>query len=203
MMRLFWSSRSPFARKVMVAAHELGMADCITPERVVVSATEGNPQVMAHNPLGQIPTLLLADGSALFDSAVILEWLDSQHGAHRLLPADAARRFAVLRLQSLGDGIMENSIRRLGEHQRGPLGSPPHAAAQASRIACTLDRLEREAEALEVVTAGSIAIACALAHLDFRHAGLQWRNGRPALDAWHARFTERPAMRATAYRDEH
>jgi glutathione S-transferase len=202
MMKLFWSSRSPFARKVMVAAHELGIADHITAERVVVSAHGSNAEVMAHNPLSQIPTLLLADGTALFDSSVIVEWLDLQHGPHLLLPQQPEQRFTVLRLQALGDGIMENSIRRLGETQRGPLASLPHATAHAFKIAAALDRLEQEVQALEAVTAGSISIACGLAHLDFRHADMAWRSGRPALAAWHAQVSGRDAMRATAYRDE-
>ena len=202
MMTLFWSSRSPFARKVVTAAHELGIAERITLERVVVSASDSNPQVAAHNPLSQIPTLLLEDGTALFDSAVILDWLDATHGPGRLLPADPARRFAVLRQQALGDGIMENSIKRLGERMRGPIASAPHAAANALKIGQALDRLEGEASELEAVTAGSIAIGCALAHLDFRHEDLNWREGRLQLAAWHARFSERPAMRATAFRDE-
>jgi glutathione S-transferase len=202
MMKLFWSSRSPFARKVVAAAHELGIADRIALERVIVSGTATNEAVMAHNPLGQIPTLLLPDGSALFDSAVIVEWLDLHHGPHRLLPADPPARFAVLRLQAIGDGIMENSVRRLGERTRGPIGSAPHAAANWAKIAAALDRLEREVPGLETPSAGSVAIACALAHLDFRHGDGEWRAARPALAEWHARFSARPSMQATAYRDE-
>jgi glutathione S-transferase len=201
MMRLFWSSRSPFARKVVAAAHELGIADRIALDRVVVSGTATNEAVMAHNPLGQIPTLLLPDGSALFDSAVIVEWLDRKFGP-LLLPAETAARFAVLRLQAIGDGIMENSVRRLGERARGPIGSAPHAAANWAKISAALDRLEREVSSLEAPSAGSVAIACALAHLDFRHGDQEWRAARPALADWHARFSARPSMQATAYRDE-
>ena len=201
-MKLFWSSRSPFARKVVAAAHELGVADRLQLERVVVSATEPNAAVMAHHPLSQIPTLVLPDGTALFDSAVIVEWLDLTFGPHRLLPADPAARFPVLRLQAMGDALMENSVRRLGERSRGPLYSAPHADACWLKIAGALDRLEQEAATLEAVTAGSLAIACGLAHLDFRHADQPWREGRPALAAWHEGFAARPSMRATAYRDE-
>ena len=76
-MKLFWSSRSPFVRKVMVTAHELGLAGQIACERVVVSASAPNAAVMQHNPLGKLPTLVLDDGSALYDSPVICEYLAS------------------------------------------------------------------------------------------------------------------------------
>jgi glutathione S-transferase len=201
-MQLFWSSRSPFARKVTVAAHELGVAERLRLERVVVSMDRANDQVMAHNPLSQIPTLVRPDGRALFGSAVIVEWLDWRFGPGRLLPAGGEERFAVLRAQAIADGIMENSIRRLGERARGPLFSEPHSTASWLKIRAALDGLEREGEELETVNAGSIAVAVAIAHLDFRHGDQDWRRGRPGLAAWHDRFSARPSMRATAYRDE-
>jgi len=200
-MRLFWSSRSPFARKVVAAAHEIGIADRIALERVVVSQTALNETVLAENPLGQIPTLILPDGTTLFDSAVILDWLDHRFGP-RLLPRDPEARFAVLRLQALGDGLMENSIRRLGETLRGELRSEPHAEGNRGKIARVLDHLEPQAGQLSP-DAGGIAIGCALAHLDFRHDDLAWREGHPKLAAWHAAFSERPSMRLTAYSNEY
>lgn len=200
-MKLFWSSRSPFVRKVMIAAQELGIADRITPERVVVSATAPHDGVMHHNPLSQIPTLVLPDGSALFDSAVIVEWLDAQFGP-RLFPAEKEARFAVLRLQALGDGLMENSVRRLGETTRGTLRSEPHFAAHAVKMRRVLDALDPLAKDFGV-DAGTIAIASGLAHLDFRHADLDWRNGHPRLAAWHEDFSQRPSMTRTAYSNEY
>src|SRR5262245_9127917 len=91
-MTLLWSSRSPFVRKVMVAAHEAGLAQRIRPQRVVVSANKPNPEVMAANPLNKIPTLILADGSALYDSRVICEFFDTLHEAAPLFPRDPSRR---------------------------------------------------------------------------------------------------------------
>jgi glutathione S-transferase len=200
-MRLFWSSRSPFARKVVAAAHELGVADRLRLERVVVSQTAPNADVLARNPLGQIPTLILPDGSAVFDSAVILDWLDTRFGP-RLIPREGASRLSVLRLQAIGDGLMENSVRRLGERFRGPLASEPHAVAAWMKILRVLDHLEAEAESLGA-DAGGVAIACGLAHLDFRHGDQDWRAAHPRLAAWHAGFSERPSMQLTAYRDEY
>jgi glutathione S-transferase len=194
---LYWSSRSPFARFVMVAAHELGLADRLALERVVVSARGTNPEVMAHNPLNKIPTLLPGDGAALFDSRVIVEYLDTCFGEGRLLPADPARRWPVLRLQALGTGLMELNVARLGEANRGALSSAEHAAAFRAKTVATLDLLEREALALQPLSAGSIAMAVALAHLDFRFAEDRWRDGRAALAEWFTRFNARPSMQAT------
>src|SRR5262249_30120247 len=104
-MKLMWSSRSPFVRKVMVAAHEVGVAGRIATERVVVAADKPNAQVMALNPLSKIPTLVLDDGTALYDSRVICEYLDALHDGPRLFPADPAARWRALRRQALGDGV--------------------------------------------------------------------------------------------------
>jgi glutathione S-transferase len=97
---------------------------------------------------------------------------------------------------------MENSVRRLGEANRGALRSEPHAAAHAVKIARTLDALEQHAAGFGV-DAGTIAIAAGLAHLDFRHADLAWRDGHPALAAWHEAFSRRPSMTHTAYSNEY
>lgn len=196
-MQLLWSSRSPFARKVMVAAHELGIADRIAPVRVLVSAPTCNPEVMRLNPLGRIPTLVLEDGTALIDSPAIVEFLDVTHGGGRLLPHEPERRWPVLQLQALGDGLMTLTVLRLGERTRGALASAPHAEAFRAKAAATLDRLEAEAGRLGPVSAGSIAVACALSYLDFRFADDAWREGRPALEAWHAAFSRRASMLAT------
>jgi glutathione S-transferase len=200
MMKLFWSSRSPFARKVVVAAHELGIADQIALERVVVSAKTTNAAVTHHNALGKIPTLLLEDGTALFDSPVILAWLDAQFGGGRLVPLDG-RRWTVARLEAMGDGLMDLSVARLGEVNRGPLRSAEHYDAFVAKIRSVLDWLEQETALLEPLSAGSIAVATGLAHLDFRFAEEAWRTGRPRLAAWFDAFAQRPSMRATQPED--
>lgn len=199
MMRLLWSSRSPFARKVMVAVHELGIADQVAAERVVVSATTANPVVMAANPLGQIPTLVLEDGTALFDSRVILEALDARHGPGTLLPMEPGPRLDALRVQALGDGLMGLNVLRLGERGRGAGESAPHQQAFAAKSQAALDQLEQQAPL--PWTVGGIAVACALSHLDFRFPDDAWREGRPRLAAWHAETARRPSMQATAFQD--
>jgi glutathione S-transferase len=204
-MKLYWSSRSPFVRKVMVAAHEVGVANRIVCERVVVSANKPNPDVMAVNPLNKIPTLVLEDGAALYDSRVICEYFDSLHGGTKLFPTEPAPRWSALRLQALGDGLMEAIVLRLGEQNRAlPNQSETHLAAYRLKIATALDRLEGTAETLaEPVRVGHIAVACALGHLDFRFAADEWRAGRPGLARWYAGFAIRPSMQATQYVDAH
>jgi glutathione S-transferase len=200
-MKLYWSSRSPFVRKVMVTAHELGLAGRIRTDRVLVSAVAPNADVMAVNPLNKIPTLILDDGTALYDSRVICEYLDTLHAGPKLFPAGASARWAALRRQALGDGLMEVIVLRLGEQNRPPATqSEKHLSAYRLKVATTLDHLESEADSLAgPLGIGHIAVACALAHLDFRFAADNWRAGRPTLAQWYGEFARRPSMQATEY----
>lgn len=202
-MKLFWSSRSPFVRKAMVTAHETGRAGGLQTQRVVVAANSPNPEVMAVNPLNKIPTLVLEDGTALYDSRVICEFFDSMHDGPKLFPTDPSQRWTALRRQALGDGLMDTILLRLGEQARSPeTQSEKHLSAYRLKMAATLDRLETEAAGLEgPLTIGHIAIGCALAHLDFRFAADDWRAGRARLARWHAEFARRPSMLATEFVD--
>src|SRR5262245_24441340 len=202
-MKLLWSSRSPFVRKVMVAAHETGLAGRIRTERVVVAANKPNADVMALNPLNRIPALVLEDGSVLQDSRVICEYLDALHDGPRLFPSDGAVRWSALRRQALGDGLMEVIVLRLGEQNRvRETQSESHLAAYGLKIASTLDRIEVEGAGPAGTTdIGQVAIACALAHLDFRFPSDDWRADRPKLAAWYDDFARRPSMQVTAYAD--
>jgi glutathione S-transferase len=200
-VKLLWSSRSPFVRKVVVVAHELGIADRIALERVNVTSKETNADVMSRNPLNKIPTLLLDDGSIMIDSPVIAEYLDETFGKGELFGRDTARRWQIRRLHALGDGVMGFNISRLGEKARGEQASEAFATAFIAKTNATLDTLEAETDSLAPLTIGSIAVAVALAHLDFRFAKDGWRDRRPKLAAWHAGFAERPSMRATEPKD--
>ncbi|MCK8784895.1 glutathione S-transferase family protein [Roseomonas sp. NAR14] len=207
-MKLHWSPRSPFVRKVMIAAHELGLADRIETVRTVVRLGAPNPVLLPDNPLSKIPTLVLADGSALFDSLTIIEYLDDLagkdgHGA-RLFPEGAARWPALTR-HALGNGLLDLLILWRNERDK------PEAARTAEwlesfavKAAATLDRLERDTPAFAALPfdIGHIATGCALSYLDFRFPDLPWREGRPALADWHAGFAARPSALATAVIDD-
>ncbi|MBW8270411.1 glutathione S-transferase [Caldovatus sp. SYSU G05006] len=201
-MVLHWSSRSPFVRKVMVVAHETGQAGRIRTERVVVSARTANPEVMRDNPLGKIPTLRLPDGTVLYDSAVICEYLDSLHDGPRLYPPAGPARWTALRRHALGNGLLDNLVLWRGARE-WPHRLADLEAALAAKTQAALDALEAEAEALAATpfSIGHVAIGVALAYLDFRFGELGWRAGRPALAAWHAEFAARPSVRATAFVD--
>jgi glutathione S-transferase len=201
-MRLYWSSRSPFVRKAMVAAHETGVAARIETIRVEVAVTKLNADVMAHNPLNKIPTLVLENGDVLFDSRVICEYFDSLTTGPRLFPSDPAVRWVALRRDAIGSGIMENGVARIGENARPTeLQSLPHLAAYKAKIEAALDYLEADASALtrDRFNIGHLAIGCALGYLDFRYADDDWRRGRSELAEWHKGFAERDSVKQTTH----
>lgn len=203
--RMYWSSRSPYVRKSMVAAHELGLQHAIQAERVVVAQARLSADVMSHNPLNKIPTLVLPDGAALFDSRVICEYLDSIADPPVLFPAGQAR-WEALRLQALGDGIMDLVTQRLIEMNRPEaLRSDEYVTAWKRKLVAAYDFAERELATTPVpersITPhiGFISLGCALAHIDFRFQEDAWRSGRPSLTSWYGRHARRPSMIATAY----
>ncbi|WP_334494439.1 glutathione S-transferase family protein [Bradyrhizobium sp. AZCC 1678] len=199
-MKLHWSPRSPFVRKVMVAAHELGLAEKIECVRSVAAMSKPNASIMLDNPLSKIPALVLGDGTVLVDSAVIVEYLDSLAGGGRLLAPAGRQRWLVLSHQALADGLLDLLVLWRNERDK-PAGRQTHEwlDAFAVKAAATLDRMEAEAGALESEPfgIGHIAVGCALSYLDFRFADLAWREGRPRLAAWQAMFAARPSARAT------
>lgn len=199
-MKLHWSSRSPFVRKVMVAAHELGVADRLALVRSAVAMNAPNRELMRDNPLSRIPALVLDDGTVLTDSLLICEYLQLQAGGDMLFPRDTSARIDALRRHALGTGFMEISVLRRNEMSREPeRRSPPHLAAFEAKFAATLPALEREAGLLRAkpVDIGHIAIGCALSYLDFRFADEPWRPAHPQLASWHESFAARPSMLAT------
>ncbi|MBX3652056.1 MAG: glutathione S-transferase [Burkholderiales bacterium] len=204
-MKLFWSSRSPFVRKVMIFAHECGLAGRIECERTLVSMTRPNTGLLAINPTGKIPTLLLEDGSALYDSTVICEHLDSLHGGTKLFPPSGPARWTALRRHALGNNLTDNLMLWRNEMLRPqPQQSPEMLAAFEMKVRNAVSALEREATALaaEPVSIGHIAIGCALGYIDFRFAHLDWRSGHDRIAGWYQQFAERPSMTNTAHVDQ-
>jgi glutathione S-transferase len=204
-MKLHWSPRSPYVRKVMIAANEVGIADRLDCVRTVVSTFKPAEELFADNPLNKLPTLVLDDGSALFESRVICEYFDSLHDGVKLYPSDLKVRFQTLRHQALGDGILDICLIRLGERLKPD--EQRNAAVIASnerKAAEAVSRLEAEADALEArpFDIGHVAIGTALGYLDFRFADDNWRGGRPRLAAWHERFNARPSVLACPVSDD-
>lgn len=201
-MRLYWSSRSPFVRKAMIAAHETGVASRIETIRVEVAVSKLNSDVMAHNPLNKIPTLVLENGEVLCDSRVICEYFDSLNTGPRLFPSDAGERWVALRREAIGSGIMENGVARLGENARPEeVRSQLHLDAYKAKIEAALDYLDADAVALtkDRFSIGHVSIGTALGYLDFRYANEDWRRGRSRLEEWHKEFAERASVKQTAH----
>lgn len=198
-MKLFYALASPFVRKCLVAAHELGLRDRIELVSAVPSPVNRDANVVAHNPLGKIPTLITADGVTLYDSRVICEFLDDL-GGRRLLPAAGPRRWSVLVDQSLADGIMDAAV--LGRYETfarpEALRWDAWLTGQFAKVDSSLNEFERRAAALgDRIDVGTIALGAALGYLDFRYASLAWRDRHPLLAQWFETFAARDSMKAT------
>jgi glutathione S-transferase len=199
-MKLWYSPPSPFARKVRAAAIELGLGERIELVLTPVVPTEPNPTLIAQNPLVKLPTLEAEDGSVLYDSRTICEYLDALAGGGRLFPASGAARWDALRRQALGDGIMDAGILRRYELVLRPeaLRWAEWLRGQQAKIDHALDAAEGEAATWgEAFDIGHLTIACALGWLDFRFADVDWRAKRAALAAWYARAARRPSLAQT------
>ncbi len=205
MMKMHWSPRSPFVRKVMIAIHEMGLEKQVECTRTVVAPTKVSEELMRDNPLSKLPTLVLEDGAPLYDSRVICEVLDARHNRNKLFPSDLSERTIALRQQSLGDGLMDFALLWLIEKQRGPgMQSEPLIAAFRAKLAASLDRLETDIQFLthRPFDIGHVTIGTALGYFDFRFADQKWRDGHSKLAGWHASFVQRPSVLANPVVDD-
>ena len=204
-MLLHWSPRSPFVRKVMIVAHEVGLADRIDTVRTVVAASQPNIELMKENPQSRLPTLRLADGTVIYDSPVICEYFDSLHQGEKLFPQSGTERLVALRRQSLGDGMLDTLLMWRGEVTRPPAQqSIKHMQAWRLKTNVSVDALEEEAGALSAsrFSIGHVALGVALGYIDFRFPELVWRKEHPKLTAWHKAFEARPSVKANEPVDE-
>jgi glutathione S-transferase len=204
-MILHWSPRSPYVRKVMIAITELGLGDRIQTVRTVAGGTTPHWELMKINPVGKIPTLELPDGSAIYDSPVILEYLDTLHQGPKLFPATWPARLVALRRHALGQGMLDSALPLLAEGFRpADKQSEPHKELWRAKLRACVKALEHEADDLATgpFTVGHLAIGVALGYLDFRFADLNWRAGHPKLTAWHATFDARPSVQANVPVDD-
>jgi glutathione S-transferase len=202
-MKLHWSPRSPFVRKVMIAAHELGLADRLDCVRTIAATIKPHETLMKDNPLSKLPTLVLADGTVIYDSPVICEYFDSLHHGPKLFPATMPERLTVLRWQALGDGMLDFLLLWRNELTR-PAQSEPHLNSYRIKRGKTLESLEAEAATLERMpySIGHIAVGVALSYIDFRFEGDPWRQQHPNLAAWHKKIAARPSFKLTEAVDD-
>ncbi len=208
-MKLYVTTTSPFVRKVLVCAHELGLAERIEQVPFRPSPLEPSAELSRANPLNKIPALVLADGSSLYDSRVICEYLDGL-GSARVLPTGQGR-LTALRRQALADGILDAAILVFYERQQRPVHLHWDAwlHGQTTKAKQGLDALEHEArelsEALDqcserALTLDLVSVGVTLGWLDFRGAVGDFREERPRLTELAARLFARPSMMVTAPR---
>lgn len=202
-MKLLYQTHSPYARKVLVMAREAGLADRLTVVHHETSPTWRNDEVFRLNPLGKVPVLLLDDGTALFDSNVICEYLDGLHDRQPLIPRETKARLLALRLQALAQGLCDAGIAVRHETVRRPeaLRYPAMRDGQIEKLVATYDFLEREwahTATGEPFDLGQIALATALDWLAFRDLP-DFEPGRPRLSSWYRRCLERTSMLATTF----
>ncbi len=197
-LTLYWGSASPFVRKVMAVAHELGIDADIQIRNTAAHPVDRDLSIQAVNPLAKVPAAQTGDGTKLYDSRVICEYLDSLHGGG-LFPAPGPARWTALRRQALADGLLdaalliryETLIRP--EPQRWPLWIDKQREKLFDALAAMNDDLPDDG----CHDIGAIAYGCALGWLSFRFPDLDWRGPHPAMADWHAAFDTRPAMSAT------
>ena len=197
-MKFCSSPTSPFARKAMVTALEKGVDNQL--EIVSPDLTDVFKGINPSNPLGKIPSLELDDGTVIFDSIVIAEYLDNVSGNPTLFPTDMKERAKTMTLHALANGMTDAAFTRrwgstmLPEDER----SPSWNARLKLAIDKSLDQLEAQIDDfVGKVDIAAIAIGCALGYLDFRFADENWREGHPKLAAWYEEFAARPSMKAT------
>jgi glutathione S-transferase len=198
MMILRSSPPSPFGRKVKLALAILALDQDVTVEKS--DPVDANDTIRQQNPLGKIPALILEDGSALYDSPVILEYLDHRAGGGKIVPQDPTARFKSLRLQALCDGILDAGILLVYEGR----WRPPEMAVQkwldhqTGKVTRALAALEAAPPALTAPPCvGQITLACALGYGDLRFGG-KWREAHPKLVKWLDAFAAQvPAFEAT------
>jgi glutathione S-transferase len=195
-MKLYSHPVSPFARKARIIAHELDI------KLDVIDVQARNDENLRRiNPLKQIPILVLDDGSSLFDSPVICEYLNHTGGGEFFPGMNIFRhtsgRWKALGLAALGDGITDAAVSlRYELTETDERRNPDRMARCKATIAAGIDALERVNFAKDP-TIGEIAVGCALGYIDFRLPDLDWKGSHPKLSAWYARFCEYPSMKAT------
>jgi glutathione S-transferase len=200
-MKLLGSLASPYTRKVRVVLAEKKI-EC---ELEVLDVQPVENPVNAHNPLGKVPTLLLGDGTALYDSRVIVEFLDARSPIGRLIPDETRDRVAVRRWEALADGVLDAGLLVRYEAQRQQLErSQAWSDKQVARMQRALAGMAKDLEGHpwchgERYSLADIAVGCCLGWLDFRRPGeLDWHREYPPLAQHYRKLMERAAFADTA-----
>lgn len=200
-MKLYFGGTSPYVRKVVVAAIECGLNDQIERDETFPWATD--TVYGGVNPVGKVPALVTDTGQVLYDSPVIVEYLDSLHNGLKLIPAEGHDRFEALRIAALADGMMDAVILLFSELTR----RPPELHWQywddrmRNTVARSLDVLEKDAATFDPAKpdVAQISTACGVGWIEFRleSIGIDFRSGHPVLSSWFDAFSERVSMKTS------
>ena len=197
-MKLYGSTRSPFARKAAIVAHEAGLWPSIDFVEIQVPGAP-NLEHRTANPLAKLPTLVTDDGATILDSAVICEFFAAL-GAPALFPSPSPARWRALTRQALSDGLLDILLQWRAELRRPEAAQQPNLIASWSeRRDATLDLLELQADVSSSLDIGDISIGVLLDYLGFRFPEFDWRSARPKLAGWHEVIVERPSFCATVF----
>lgn len=195
-MKLYITTPSPFARKTRIVVREKGLSDRV--EEVLADPYANAPELLATNPVVQVPTLVAEDGLPVTDSPVIAEYLDMVGHGERLLPAEGEARLHVKRLETLANAALEMGVKlllekRRPEHER----SPSWMERWTANLGRALDALEAAAPDAEQFDMGVLTAGVAVTWIGFRHPDYDWKTGRPRLVALQAALEQRPSFQAT------
>jgi glutathione S-transferase len=198
-MKIYGDVISPFTRMCLVTAHEVGLKDKVQLVHAAVKPAEVNDHLQKLSPVGKIPVLETEHGHAIYDSRVIMEYLAHHAGEKSFFPDDGVKRFRILTLVALAQGTADAAVAKRYEQVQRPEAKrwPEYRARLKARIEAGLDDIEHNwRDALNDVQAGSVAVACLLGYIDYRHDVLNWRGSRPHLTAFAKRFNSRMSMEA-------
>jgi glutathione S-transferase len=195
-VKLYYSSTSPYVRKVVACAIIRGLDGRIDKHTTNPHASPAD--LVADNPLSKVPCLVTDDGLSLFGSQLICEYLDSLGEELPLFPGHGAPRWRALKYQSLGDGILDAAVPCRGEQGK------PREDARDTQIVRFKTVISHAVDTLEAdpphkhIDIGSITVACALGYLDFRFGSNPWKTRHPRLAAWFEAFAQNPGLAETA-----
>lgn len=198
-MQVRVNAASPFARKVRIVVRETGLTDRVQEIQTAVNPVAPNTDLAGQNPLVKIPALTLDDGTALYDSRVICEYLDSIAG-NKLFPQQGAARWRALTLQALCDGILDAAvmIRYEVAVRPEPIRWSTWIDGQRGKIAGGLKALEQAQPTFgSQFDIAQVGAACVLGYLDFRFPEIDWRAAHPKLKGWFDAASKRPSVRDT------
>jgi glutathione S-transferase len=198
-MKIHGDIISPFVRMCLVSAHHLGLAEKVPITKTGVKPTEVNATLERLSPIAKVPVLETDHGHGVYDSRVIMEYLAHHAGSSDFIPNDGVKRFRVLTMLALAQGIADAAVALRYEQAQRPkeLFWGEYATRLTARINAGLDSLNTDWSAdLDHTNAGAIAAACMLAYVDLRHGVLNWREGRPALTKFSERMEALPCFKA-------